>query len=88
MIKEYRVWNHGSTQGHYITGSSPKEAVYRFLMGSDRHDFPIHTILWKTARDLGSLKMTEGAKKFRDYHGDDKYTKYGRKYYKKDLISK
>ena len=88
MIKEYRIWNHESSQGHYLTGSSPKEAVHKFLMGSDYHDFPIHAMLWKTAKDLGSLKMTKQAIKFMHYHGDDKYTKYGRKYYKKDLISK
>ena len=88
MIKEYRIWNYGSNQGYYMTGYSPKEAVLHFLMGSDRHDFPIHAILWKTTKDLGSLKMTEQAKKFRDYHGEDKYTKFGRKYYKKDLYPK
>ena len=85
MIKEYRVWNDGSPQGHYITGGSPKEAARRFLIGPGIHYFPIHVILWKTAKDLGSLKMTEQAKKFRDYHGEDKYTRFGRKYYKKDL---
>ena len=54
-------------------------------MGPDYHDFPIHAMLWKTAKDLGSLKMTKQAIRFMHYRGDDKYTKYGRKYYKKDM---
>ena len=85
MRKEYRVWNHESPQGHYIIGNSPKQVIRSFILHSDRSDFPIHAMLWKTAKDLGSLKMTKQAIRFMHYHGDDKYTKFGRKYYKKDL---
>ena len=86
MKKEYRVWNHESSQGYYVMGESPKQVIHSFILHSNRTDFPIHAMLWKTAKVLGgSLKMTKQAKKFVHYCGDDKYTKYGRKYYKKDL---
>jgi len=80
MVKEYRVWNDGSSQGHYIVADSPKKAVSVFLRGWRIPYFPIHVLLWK---DGG--RMTKQAFGFRDYRGDDKYTKFGRKYYKKDL---
>ena len=88
MIKIYRVWNHGFSLGYYVSGNSPKVAVRRFLMGDVHPYFPIHTILWKKEKDLNAPKMTKEGIKFRDYHGEDKYTKYGRKYYKKDLYPK
>jgi len=86
MKKEYRVWNDGSPQGHYIIADSPKRAFIKFAKGPARVYYPVHVILWKKGKDLGSLRMTEQATKFRDYISSaNKYTKYGRKYYKKDL---
>jgi hypothetical protein len=92
MKKEYRIWNHESSQGHYVIADSPKKVVIEFtrnsigfIMDLPIFHYPLHTMLWKKGKDLYSLKMTEGAKKFMHYRGDDKYTKYGRKYYKKDL---
>lgn len=85
MKKEYRVWNDGSPQGHYIIADSPKQAATRFIKGPAKVYYPVHAILWKKGKGLGSLRMTEQAKEFMRYRGEDKYTKYGRKYYRKDL---
>ena len=86
MIKEYRVWNDGSSQEFYIIADTPKKAVIEFTRGSIYLvDYPIHAILWKKGKELHSLKITEVAIKFRDYRGIDKYYKYGKKYNKSDL---
>ena len=74
MVKEYRVWNDGSSQGHYIVADSPKKAVSVFMRGMGIFYFPIHVILWKSGG-----RMTKEAVEFRDYRGDDKYRKFGRK---------
>lgn len=69
-----------------MMADSPKEAVIRFIKGPARVYYPVHAILWKKGKDLGSLRMTGQAIKFRDYIGDaNKHIKYGRKYYRKDL---
>ena len=93
MVKEYRVWNDGSPQGHYIVAESPKLAatyfnkgvahVYYptyFNKGVAHVYYPIHVMLWKKGANLWSLQMTKEAKRFMDYRGDDKYTKFGIKY--------
>ena len=86
VIKEYRVWNDGSPQGEYIIADTPKKAVIEFTRGSfNMVYYPIHAILWKKGKELHSLKITEVAIKFRDYHGIDKYYKYGKKYNKGDF---
>ena len=86
MIKQYRVWNDGSSQGHYIITDSPKKAAIEFTRNSlNMIYYPIHTILWKKGKELHSLKMTEVAIKFRDYRGIDKYYKFGKKYNKGDF---
>jgi len=86
MKKEYRVWNDGSPQGHYIIANSPKQAFRKFAKRPATVYYPVHVILWKKEKDLDSFRITEQATKFRDYIGSaNKYAKYGRKYYKKDL---
>lgn len=86
MIKEYRVWSDGSSQGHYIIADSPKKGAIEFISSSIYLvDYPVHTILWKKGKELYSLKMTEVAINFRDYKGIDKYYKFGKKYNKTDL---
>ena len=90
MKKEYRVWNDGSPQGHYIMANSPKNAAIVFVSGCSLNNmmsihYPIHAILWKKGKKLYSLKMTEVAIHFRDYKGIDKYYKFGKKYRKEDF---
>ena len=85
MKKEYRVWEAGSVQGHYVIETSPKRAACS-LVSSTTH-FPIHVLLWKSGEDLSDFKLTAGAKKFRDSKARDKYSRFGTKYDKKDLTS-
>ena len=96
MTNKYRVWNHGSPQGHYTTANSPKQAIIKFIkLGSGRTFFkeklryPIHVLLWSIPDELHPLgKMTKKAEKFQydNFFGREKYTKDGEKYFKEDLV--
>lgn len=83
MIREYRVWEAGSTQGHYTRAKTPKEAA-RAIIGKTAH-YPIHVLLWKSGKSFASFKLTLGAKRFAASKAADKYSRFGTKFYKKDL---